>query len=150
MKFVLSGNKKNVREILNQNENLDLDTYKPHIPDFTMFSSDLFNLNTLVTRTGYEPSPYEIDPIMKMMEHEAIKRQYADTEKPMSPMKAPQQLLNIIKGMPPSILQERLLQDKTEEFDKIGMEGWSFMGEILFSELFQKRVDEAKREKEIW
>ena len=84
------------------------------------------------------------------MQHEAYKKQFAETEKPMSPMKSPDELMKLFKSMPPSMRYEAIQTEKTQQFNAIGMEGWSFLGDILFSELFQKRVDEAKAAKEIW
>jgi hypothetical protein len=61
----------------------------------------------------------------------------------MSPKKSPEELLKLLKKLPPS-QHDYHSSDVISKFNTVGQQGWNFILDMLFSDRFQYTVDKAK------
>ena len=128
--------------MLRENNNLDLDSYKPFINDFHKFSGDIFDFDTNIFQEKFkDPAEVIANKLRRSTESE-----YAITEKYLRMMEgdtsnlSPERIHRILKKLP-TFANDTIDADDIETFSGKGIKGWSFLAtQLLNSSIFEDKV----------
>jgi hypothetical protein len=120
---------------------LDLDAYKPYLPEFSTYSQHLFENDSGVFKAVFKDSSIEADPIPKrttQIEFNRALKKFSEIKGKES--ESPKKATELIKKYPP-FKNDEISEELIKCFEVKGHAGWQFMTKNIFKEDFTETLN---------
>ena len=113
-------------KILRENDNLDLNTYKPFMQEFYRFSGDMFDFESNI----FQAKKKDPTQILEDKMRRSLKNEYKLAEKDLKILEggapSPERINKLLKKYPP-FQQDNIPEEDIISFSKKGLIGWNFL-----------------------